>query len=287
MEIIRYGIMVNKLPVSVIILSQNEEANIKYAIDSVYEYFDQIIVVDSFSIDKTVDIVSEYKGVELYQNKFINWAEQRNWALKNCNVRNKFVFFLDSDEYVTNEFINELRYIINNNSDKYSSIYVKPHLYFMGKYLKYSYGHPKVKRIFVNKNLQFICEGAREYAIVEEKDIYCMESPLHHYDRRPVSYWVEKHIRNAQMEADNYINNKCDYENVLSKTNWIRKKIWNRLPIFIRPFFYFIYRYFLKFGFLDGVIGFIYCFLHAFWYNFLIDVFIFEKLLKNKTQDGK
>lgn len=272
----------NKLNITVIIICQNEEENIKYAIDSVINHFSQVIVVDSYSKDETVNIVKSYQVVDLYQNEYHNWAQQRNWALKNCNIINEYVFFLDADEYIGNDFIIELKNILSKNKGDLT-IYVNPVLVFFNKKLKYAYGHPIIKRIFKKDKVEFVCEGAREYSIASG-DEYYMKAPLFHHNRKSFKQWIIKHINNAEMEARYYFEEKRSIkENVKAYNinNLIRKKVWNKLPIILRPFIYFIYRYFFRFGFIDGIFGFIYCFFHSFWYQLLIDLFILERKLVN------
>ena len=196
--------MFEKLPISVLIMTQNEEENIRYAIESVKDYFNQVIVTDSFSADKTKDIVLQYKEVEFYEHNFEGWAQQRNWMLNNCNIKNEIVFFLDADEWVDEEFIKELRDIINKNKD-FSAIYLKVKYIFLNKWLKYSYGHPLIKRIFKKNGLYFSGEGAREYAHIDENKTIIMNSYLIHQDRKSFDFWIKKHINNANREANLYI----------------------------------------------------------------------------------
>lgn len=269
----------NKLPISVLIMTQNEQDNIHHALESVCGQFDQIIVTDSYSEDNTVEICSKYTEVELYQNKFISWANQRTWMLENCSINNDIVFFLDADEYCTNEFIIELRNIINLKI-QFDSVYLNLKLLFLNKHLKYAYGHPKIKRIFKREGLSFEGSGAREYANKEGIAIN-IKAPLMHHDRKPIGYWIAKHNNNAEREAIYYLKSiKIEnYSNLPIKLRiklWIRHSIWNRLPLLVRPIFYFIYRYIFQLGILDGVAGLIYCYLHAFWYQSLIDIKIID-----------
>ena len=280
--------MFEKLPISVLIMTQNEEENIRYAIESVKDYFDQIVVTDSFSIDNTKKIVLEYKKIEFYEHNFEGWAEQRNWMLKNCNIRNEIVFFLDADEWIDKEFIEELRDIINKNKD-FSAIYLKVKYIFLNKWLKYSYGHPLIKRIFKKRSLYFSGEGAREYAHIDESKTITMNSYLIHQDRKSFDFWIKKHINNANREANLYLE-KLKKQNAAISDDlsiklkiklWIRKYIWDKIPLGVRPLFYFLYRYFIQLGFLDGKEGFIFCVNHALWYQMLIDIKIIEKKEKN------
>jgi len=276
-----------KVPSTILIMTQNEEGNIKYAIDSVINDFDQVIVTDSFSTDQTTAICRKYPNVELYQHAFFSWADQRNWMLSNCSIQNDVVLYLDADEYLTSPFIEELRGILKSRVN-FDSIYVTVKYIFLGSHLKYAYGHPKIKRIFKKSGLLFTGEGAREYANKEGVAL-SMKTPFIHCDRKPISYWIDKHNRNAERESILFLQkDKIDYSYThalpwrLKIKIWIRNSIWNRLPLMVRPGLYFIYRYFFQLGILDRRAGLIYCYLHAFWYQSLIDIKIIEK----RTQEA-
>ncbi|MCX5784289.1 MAG: glycosyltransferase family 2 protein [Elusimicrobia bacterium] len=270
----------DKLPVTVLIMAQNEQENIRYAVESVLPYFNQIIVADSFSTDRTTEILKEYPGVEVYQNTFESWADQRNWMLANCAIRNEKVLFLDADEYITPEFAQEFRQILDSGVN-FASIIIKPCFIFMGRQLRYAYGHPKIKRIF-SRAVRFFGVGAREYAVLSGA---CLEiiSPIMHRDHKPLFAWVAKHNNNSDREAAAYFERKIfpgeadgGLAGGIKAKLWVRGNIWDKLPLLARPFFYFIYRYFFKLGFMDGKPGFIYCFLHSFLYQSMIDVKIIE-----------
>lgn len=267
----------NKLKITVLIMTQNEEKNIGYLLDSIHDYFDQIIITDSYSTDNTLSIINKYKNVELYENNFISWADQRNWILNNTKINNDIVFFLDADEVISNTFIYELK---NKLNEEFDSIAMNFNMFFMGKHIKFSYGHPTVPRIFHKNNLIFYSDGAREYANYQKK-IVTMNTPVHHEDHKGITYWIEKHNSNATREAILHFETDFKSEVNLSLSNKIksilRKKVWYSIPIIIRPSLYFFYRYIIRLGFMDGVEGFYYCFLHAFWYRILIDIKIHEK----------
>ena len=98
----------NKLPISVVILTKNEELTIKKAISSVIESFDEVIVLDSYSDDGTENIAVA-SGALVVKNKFKGYASQRSFALKEIKKKNNWVLFLDADEMVTDEIVQELR----------------------------------------------------------------------------------------------------------------------------------------------------------------------------------
>lgn len=264
--------------VSVIILTQNEEDNIRYTLESVTKYFDQIIVVDSFSIDSTVDIIKCFDKVELYQNKFVSWADQRNWIIGNANIENEYIFFVDADELVTTEFCHELTEVLRHSSP--DQVYVSFDYIFMGKKIKYAYGHPKIRRIFKTNKATFIPSGAREY-VVDNGEIGTIKSKLMHYDRKPLLQYFTKQLNNALRESKSIENIEVP-KNIAIKLKikvYVRKYVWNNLNGLIKFPLYFCYRYFWKKGFLDGFPGFVYIFMFSIWYQFMIDIFFYD----NKT----
>ncbi len=274
---------------TVLILTHNEEQNISTALDSVVPHFEQIIIVDSFSSDKTVEICKSYPSVMVYQNAFQDWAQQRNWMLANCEIKYDTVFFLDADEYLPDIFVSELRKLLSCNNT-YASIKIMPAYIFLGKRLRYAYGHPKVRRIFKRQGLKYTCEGARDHAVSEGR-VLEVKTPFIHHDRKPIERWISKHNSNAAREADFYFKNETRLNSSTQPLDLriralVRQGVWNRLPLLIRPFIYFFYRYIIKLGILDGKAGFIYCYLHAFWYQSLIDIMIIERKNDRKCQSS-
>jgi glycosyltransferase involved in cell wall biosynthesis len=267
---------IDKLPISVLIMTQNEEANIGFALRSVVPHFSQVIVVDSFSSDRTSEIVGEFPGVGFYRHKFEGWAEQRNWMLANCSISSPIVFFLDADEYVETPFLAELEAMLLAGG-KFSSVTVSQKMVFMSKPLRFAYDHPPIKRIFSGE-VRFVGEGAREYAVSDGPTLE-VGAPILHNDRRPLSAWFAKHNNNSDREAALFVARREGraalqegVERRFVLKMWVRRNVWDRLPLLLRPFFYFSYRYVIKLGFLDGFPGLVYCLLHGFIYQLMIGI---------------
>src|SRR4051812_43110519 len=98
-----------KIPLTAIILTYNEEVNIQACLDSVCGLAEQIILVDSYSTDKTLEIAKNYTNVEVFQHPFINYSDQRNWAFNELPVQNDWILNLDADHRVTTELSAELK----------------------------------------------------------------------------------------------------------------------------------------------------------------------------------
>ena len=146
--------------ITAIILTKNEEKNIARCIESINKKIKNIIVLDSFSEDKTITIAKRM-GAKVYQHEFKNYAVQFNYAIDNLNIKTKWIFRLDADEVVTSELLNEIETEINlHSSDNINGFLMKYKLIFMGKFLKHGGCYPFVKMTIWKK----------EYGRFEERD---------------------------------------------------------------------------------------------------------------------
>jgi glycosyltransferase involved in cell wall biosynthesis len=273
-----------KAPVSVIILTLNEEVNIENCLRSVYGWSDDIHVVDSFSKDKTVELAMKYTD-KIYRVKEDHWANLRNWALRNLPLKYDWVLFLDADERLTENLKKEIVDVLST-PQKVNGFYIKRRFIFMGKWLKHGDLYSKVLRLFKRQFVEYIPVGDVEYAKVKG-DVGLLKYDMIHEDRKGISKWIEKHNRISDRAAEYYLNRKRrsllaskekDSEIEGGQRIWIREVIWERIPLILQPIAAFLYQYILKLGFLDGLEGFIYHFLQAFWYRILIYIKVKEKI---------
>jgi len=270
------------VPVSVIILTYNEEVNIRHCLESVKYLSAEIFVVDSFSTDKTLEIAQEYTP-HIYQNVWVHWAHQRNWALDNLPLSHDWVLFLDADERLTPELGAEMADTLARPQPQMAGYFIRRNFYFLGRWLKHGgYQADYVLRLVQKTRAHSVGSGAREYVTVTGK-LGRLEHPMIHEDKKGLSAWIDKHNCLADLEARETLNLKADQglssqmagqggQKIEHGTKiWLREKVWVRMPPLLRPLFYFGYRYIFQLGFLDGKEGLIYCFLHGFWYPFLVD----------------
>ncbi len=285
----------NKLPLSVIILTFNEEKNIEECLKSVHGWVEEIFIVDSYSTDRTLEIAKEYTE-KIYQHEFVNQAKQFNWALENLPIKTEWVMRLDADERWTEDGFKELREIINN--DKADGAYLKMKIYFMGKWIKHGDFYPNYfLRVFKKSKSKIEDRWMDEHIMVNGKTIVSNIDVIEaNYDRQKnIHLWTTKHNNYSTREAIECILQKYNLQKIgtvaditggkTKKKRWLKENFYNKLPLFIRPLLYYIYRYFFKLGFLDGKEGLIFHFLQGFWYRFLVDVKIFE--IEKRAKDEK
>jgi glycosyltransferase involved in cell wall biosynthesis len=260
---------------TVLIMTYNESHNIAACLNSVVDKFERVCVVDSYSTDNTLEIIKTFKNVEIYNNEFESWGTQRNWIFKNANVKSDYVLFLDADEIISDLLAKELSHVLKKNEIDNAKFAIKN--IFLGKWIKYSYGHPAIVRIFrTATSPNYHAEGAREYPTIKGKQFF-LKNALIHCDQRPIEQWFQKHISNAKREADYLLNEAPNANSNKTIKDLIRNRLWIKLPIFLRSLLYFIYRYIFRLGFLDGTAGFIFCFFQAYSYQNMISTFIYEQ----------
>ncbi|MBI3638676.1 glycosyltransferase family 2 protein [Candidatus Wolfebacteria bacterium] len=270
-------------PVSVVILTGNEELNIENCLKSVYGWADEIVVVDSYSADKTLEIAKRY-GVKIFQHPFENQARQFNWALDNAKIKNNWIFRLDADEYLTEELKNEITEKLKNAPDGVSGFYIKRRVYFMNRWIKHGAYYPiYFLRLFKKGKARSEDREVDEHIVLTEGESQKLKNDFIDERIQTLEWWTGKQNNHSTREvmailreSKNIIQPKL-FGTPTEKRRWIKEKIFRRLPLFFRSFAFFIYRYFFRLGFLDGKEGLIFHFLSGLWYPFLVDAKFYER----------
>lgn len=272
--------------ITAIVLTFNEEIHIKRCIENLKLLCYEVLIVDSYSSDQTIAICKKL-GVRIYQNTFVNQAQQFNWALENCNINTDWVLRLDADEYMTPELIAEIKQTFKNLSPEVSGFYIKRRVYFLGKWIKYGGYYPtKLLRLWKHDCGKYENRWMDEHVILEKGEAREFKSDMIDDNLNNLTWWTQKHNSYSSREAIDILNQKHQLIettslnlNGNSQSEKKRKKkqgIYLRMPLFIRAYFYFIFRYFIKLGFLDGKRGFMWHFLQGFWYRFLVDAKVYQ-----------
>lgn len=255
-----------KLPVTAIVPTLNEEANLAQCL-SALDRFERVIVVDSGSTDDTLAISRRY-GAEVVDFRWNGrFPKKRNWCLRNLDIEHPWVLFIDADEVVTPEFEEELARVLPETT--HDAFYLRFETYFMGRIMRHGVGFRKIALLRV---------GAAEYEQVQEESwsrldmevhehpvcrgtIGEIEAQIKHNDRKDLRTYIARHNEYSSWESQRYLRLKQGNDG-----EWVphtfRQRIRYRLldTWFLGPL-YFIVSYFLKGGFLDGYPGFIYCLL--------------------------
>lgn len=266
--------------ISVVILTYNEEQNVRIVLDSV-RWCDNVVVIDSYSKDDTPQICRSHPNVTFIQHEFTNFAEQRQYALECGCVKHDWVLALDADEQVPPELRDELIQICRNGRPEAPVAYdIAMRIVMWGKWLKYSSEYPVYWRRFIRADrCRFVQEGHSDKVVTDGR-IGRTNHDLIHADRRGLEDWLAKHNQYTSLEADYALGplREVPLTDLLALDRARRrralKRLFRMLPC--NALVRFIYLYFLRLGFLDGRRGFDFCLLRAFQ-HFIIRLKIRER----------
>lgn len=252
--------------ITAIIPCFNEEMNIKAAIESCL-FADEIICVDSFSTDKTVEIIKSYPQVTLLQHEYINSAAQKNWTIP--QAKNDWIFLLDADEMTSPELIDEIKQTVAS-SPEHVAYWIGRTNYFMDQELKHIWSGDAVIRLFRKSKCRY--QDKHVHAEIEtDGSVSRLKHKLKHdtYKGKGLNSHLQKAQRYTTWAA-------------LDRVHKIKKITYHHL--IIKPFFGFLKRYILGKGFLDGKAGFIISCMGA-WNVFIRNVKIMRMHQGEKFDD--
>lgn len=273
--------------ISVIVLTYNEELHIKRCIASLSKVAKNIFIVDSFSNDKTVAI-AESLGAKVYQRAWKNYADQFQWGLDNCPIDTEWVMRIDADECLDQTMVLNLKSELNSAPDNVSGLICNLRNVFLGRTIRFGgYDPLKLLRVWRMKEGRIESRWMDEHIVLSSGETKAASGEIIHNNLNNHKWWTDKHNNYADREMIDVISKKYalfEFDKQIQKTDntsarvkrFIKEKIYNKLPYFVGPALYFIYRYILRFGFLDGKEGFAYHFFQAFWYRSLVDVRVLE-----------
>lgn len=276
--------------ITTIILTYNEEKNIAECINSVKSISKRIVVVDSFSTDKTTEIAANM-GAEVLEHKFVNQAKQFIYAMETLEIDTKWVFRIDADERLSEASSKELEKLVSLHADDdVNGIVVRFEVEFLGKKLRHGGIYP-FKKMLVFKYGKGHMEDRNmdEHIVLDEGVSVEMKNDSIHKDFKDLTRWIDKHNKYADRECMDYFDRVKYSDNTsLNRTAKIRRflkfQVYYKLPMGMRAHLYYWYRYYFKLGFLDGKEGKIFCFLQAYWYRFLVDAKIHEINIKSDSK---
>jgi glycosyltransferase involved in cell wall biosynthesis len=258
--------------ISVLILTLDEEINLAACLDSV-SWCDDVLVVDSFSRDRTVEIARE-RGARVVQNRFVDFARQRNFGLDQPGWKHNWILHLDADERITPALRDEMLAAVR--AGERDAFRLASKMIFLDRWLKYSGMYPWYQvRLGRREALRFVQVGhGQREALAPERIGTLREAMLHYSFSKGIADWVEKHNRYSTAEARHAITETgAGVEwGALFGTDGIRRKrtlkaLFRHLPC--RPTLRFLYMYLFRLGFLDGRAGLTYCRLLR-WYESMI-----------------
>lgn len=231
--------------ISVTIITHNEEKNVADCLQSV-RWADEIIVVDSYSADRTVEICKKYKAIVITE-KWLGYSRQKNLAID--NAKNEWILSLDADERITKELLDEIKKEFEKDIS-IDGFYIARKNFFLGRWIKHCGWYPDYNlRLFKKGKGRFIEREVHERAEIKGEAKY-LKHPLEHYTYKTLNDFISRLDRYSSLSAIE-----------LHKKG--RTAGWSHLTV--RPVTTFLRMYFLKKGFLEGFYGILLSGLYSFY----------------------
>ena len=278
-----------KKNIVIIFLTYNSQKIINKSILAAKKISENIIIVDSYSTDKTKQICKDL-NCKIYERKFKNYSDQRNWIIKKIEKNYKWQLHLDADEILDNRAIDSIKIAITSKNQ--NSYIIKRKNYFLGKKLNFSGLNPWHLRLF--QSGKATCEELLyDQHFVSTNMIKKLNGYIHDINPMNLSEWKKRHLKWAKLAAKSLVNETGNKNILEGKLNFdprqrvrLYKNLFYSLPSAVRPYLLFIYRLFIKFGLFDMKIGIKFSYYHAFWFRSQVDKEI-NKILKNKKSNLK
>jgi len=247
------------MKISAVILTKNEEGNLDRCLKSV-SFCDEIVIIDDFSSDKTVEIAKRYKAKVCKRELNNDFSNQRQFAFNKAS--GEWLLFIDADEEVSLELKKDIKNVLFQGNQKIVAYYIKRRDIWWGRELRY--GETQKVR---NKGLIRLIKKnhGQWYGLVHEvlktkEATSCLSGFLNHYPHPTLT---------------EFINDINRYSSLRAKELFSQKKGTNTCQIIFYPFLKFLLNYFIYLGFLDKAPGFVYAFMMSF-HSFLVRVKLYQ-----------
>ncbi|WP_337271190.1 glycosyltransferase family 2 protein [Oryzifoliimicrobium ureilyticus] len=273
---------------AVVILTHNEERHIGRAIDAVRPLAKEILIVDSGSTDRTIEIARS-KGAVVLLNPWTNYSRQFQWALDNGSITADWIMRLDADEVIEDKLASEIADKLDKLPRDVVGVNLKRKHIFLGRWIRFGGRYPLIlTRIWRRGSGRIEDRWMDEHIIVSGGRTITFEHPFSDQNLNDIGFFTDKHNKYATREAvdvlikkhslfegdDQILQDRSSIQASLKR--FIKEKIYNNIPFQFSSFGYFIFRYFFQLGLLDGREGLIYHFLQGGWYRFLVGAKVYE-----------
>lgn len=274
------------MPLTAVILTLDEERHIARCLESLVGVANRVLVVDSGSTDRTVEIAREM-GAEVHENPWVNYATQMNWGIDCAHQGTDWILRLDADEVVTPGLAAEIATRLPCLPAEIDGVYVSRRMTFLGRPIRRGGIFPvRVLRLFRAGRGRCENRWMDEHILVDGATAEFVGEIVDD-NRNSLTWWTQKHNAYASREVVDLLNLEHQFmphETVADLRGgqqagvkrWLKERVYARLPGGMRAFAYFFYRYVLRLGFLDGREGAAFHVLQGLWYRYLVDAKLHE-----------
>jgi glycosyltransferase involved in cell wall biosynthesis len=270
------------VPVTVVVLTCNEERNLDACLQSVAGWVARIIVVDSGSTDGTLAIARR-QGAEIAAHPFDTHAAQWRWALEQLPIATDWVLGLDADQRVTPALRASIEAAFAGSGPLPDGFFLCRRQIFQGRWIRHGGYYPKyLLKLFRRDAVSIDLADRVDHHFRVSGATVRLRGDLveDNQNERRLGDWIDKHTRYARLQALEELEALEELQargrpgrfwgRPDQRVDWFKRR-WARLPLFLRPWLYFTYRYVFRLGFLDGREGFVFHFMQALWYRTLVD----------------
>jgi glycosyltransferase involved in cell wall biosynthesis len=271
-----------QIELGVVVLTFNSAGVIEATLQAALTLTDHVFIVDSFSSDATVEIARGL-GCHVEQRAFVNYAEQRNWAIDRFGPRLRWQLHLDADEVLDATALGEIARVLRDPGDACGFIF-KRRTYFLGRPLRFGGASNFHLRLFKTGSAR--CENRLyDQHFVASARAVRLRGLLHDMNVGSLTEWTARHNRWSDMEADELLRPAGDAQGKLisrlsadprERRRFYKGRYYAAPPV-LRVLLLFVYRYVVLGGFLDGRAGFFYAFFQVLWFRMLVDAKLHER----------
>lgn len=275
--------------ITVMILCFNEEKNIRDCISSVKGLANRVILMDNNSTDRTKEI-AESLGAEVFQSD-MTYQERFAAGIAREDITSDWILYLDADERLTEESRKEMQELCDKYADTdVNGLVCLYKVVFLGKILIHASSGRKL-RVFKPGMAYMENIELDEHVVLKQGKSISMKHYICHYDCKGLDHYIKKINGYAERQAKEYLRiikgeKTVSYEGlaeVSKRRRHVKYNLYYKLPIGIRSWLYYVYGYYLKLGFLDGIEGKLYLLIKVYWYRYLTDAYILEKQMAERN----
>lgn len=278
----------NKSSLTAIVLSFNEEIHIARCISQLKNWVDRIVVVDSYSTDRTVEIARSM-GADVLQNRWKNYADQFQWAMDHANITTEWTMRIDCDEWLEEGLIETIQRELPTIGPYVTGCDVKLKVIFKGQFIRWGgYYRTVLTRIWRTGAAEIEKRWMDEHIVLKHgQRRRLFGGDLVDENLKDLTWWTDKHNGYATRQMIDFISLEQplfpldkrvqrDSNRTARWKRFLRNIVYAGAPLYLRAVLYFFQRYFFRLGFLDGKKGFVWHFLQGFWFFVLMDAKVDE-----------
>jgi glycosyltransferase involved in cell wall biosynthesis len=268
--------------VAVVILTYNESIHLPRALEHVRSFAKEVFVVDSFSTDNTVEL-AKAGGAMVLQHPFTNYARQFEWALENAPITAEWVMRLDAEEIIESDLAEEIVSKLPELPADVTGVNLNRKTIFQGKFIRHGGRYPlTLLRIWRRGKGHIEDRWMDEHMYLTDGRTVTFKGGFADHNLLDLTFFTAKHNSYASREALDALSQRLKlFEPQIALTGestatqakikrFFKESLYNRLPFEISATLYFLFRYVIQLGFLDGRAGFMYHVLQGFWYRYLV-----------------